>query len=92
MANSFIYDPIKPKYIRLFKLNLSAPSKSISGKIIVFRHPCHHDFTSENIVGAYKSWNDLRFTERKGDVYGYDALSYAWESSQENFPLTLQLT
>ncbi|KAL8697281.1 MAG: hypothetical protein Q9201_007200 [Fulgogasparrea decipioides] len=92
MASPFMYDALDPKHIRLFKLD-SRPSPGILvGKLVVFRHPCHYDVTFKNYKGIYRNWNDMRFTEKQGDAYGYDALSYAWGSPVEKFPLKLQQT
>ncbi|KAL8804025.1 MAG: hypothetical protein Q9182_002816 [Xanthomendoza sp. 2 TL-2023] len=92
MSDSFVYDVIEPKHIRLFQLDLSTSHDCLAGKLVVFRHPCHYDATLSNFAGTYRNWNDMRFTEKEGPDYGYDALSYAWGSPAETFPLKLQCT
>ncbi|KAL8687292.1 MAG: hypothetical protein Q9218_006492 [Villophora microphyllina] len=93
MAVPFVYDSLEPKFIRLFQLDHSFPlSKTLSGRLVAFRHPSHYDATVKNLAGTYRNWNDMRLVEKRGEAYGYDALSYTWGTSQEVFPLKLQST
>lgn len=92
MAGTFAYDVLEPKHIRLFKLDLSASSDPLSGKLVVFRHPSRYDMSAKNWFWMVKNRHDVPFINKKGEAYGYDALSYAWGSPHEAFPLRLQLT
>ena len=94
MGSKFRYTTLQPKQIRLFKLDLSGPDELLSGIIVVFNHPCHMSFelTAKNVGRIFTTWNDTRFTEREGEDFGYDALSYAWGNLSLTYPLRLSAT
>jgi len=63
LNSPFQYNTLKPKDVRLFKLNLTAKSKDLLGNIITIRHPCQFDFTLENISGIAFNRRDQRDVE-----------------------------
>ena len=88
----FRYGVLGEKEIRLFKLDLTEPDAPLSGKLVRFRHPCHFEMNWKNYAGMFRNWHDMRLTEKSGDGYGYDALSYAWGNPEPQFPITLRAT
>lgn len=86
--NHFKYDTLEEKEIRLFRIELSASDAVLSGHLITFRHPCHAEINWKNYAGMFRNWHDMRLTEKSGDEYGYDALSYAWEVAEVAEPLS----
>jgi Heterokaryon incompatibility protein (HET) len=90
--NHFEYNPLGDKQIRLFKIDLTDSGAPLSGQLVTFRHPCHHEISWKNYAGMFRNWRDMRLTEKRGDIYGYDALSYAWGNPERIFPLALSIT
>lgn len=81
----FKYDSLGEKEIRLFKIDPTTSDAPLSGHLVTFRHPCHFEINWKNYAGMFRNWNDMRLTEKSGDEYGYDALSYVWGTQNPLF-------
>jgi Heterokaryon incompatibility protein (HET) len=88
----FKYNTLGEKEIRLFKIDITESDTPLSGQLVTFRHPCHFEVNWKNYAGMFRNWNDMRLTEKSGDEYGYDALSYAWGDPEPSYPFALRTT
>ena len=88
----FRYGPLGHNQIRLFKLNIHGADALLSGSIITFRHPCHDELSLKNYVGIFSNWHDTRLTEKSGEEFGYDALSYSWGDAAKIYSLKITTT
>lgn len=86
------YNPLQEQQIRLFQLTLNDWDEPLSGRLITFRHPRHFALSWKNAAGWVRNWHDLRFTEKEGENFGYDALSYAWGEYNPNDSHLLDLS
>ena len=89
---ALVYSNLGEKQIRLFRLDPNQDDAPLSGSIVTFRHPCHDEWTWNNYFGIFANWKDTRLTEKSGDEFGYDALSYTWGADKAINPLNLSTT
>ena len=85
----FHYNPLKPRQIRLFKLDLTDSVDFLSGSLVTVRHPCQLDTSMNNISQLLREWRDIQWIQKEDERHGYDALSYTWGDRQITHPLTL---